>query len=233
MKPFIFKQFKIQQDKTAMKIGTDGVLLGAWVSKFNANTILDIGAGTGLIAIMQAQNNLKARITAIEIEENAFFQAKENIRNCKWKNRIKVFNVSLQNFQAKEKFDLIISNPPFFNNTFKAKDNSRNIARQTESLSFKDLLKHTASLLSENGKACFIIPYSEMNNFVETALKNSFFLNEVLYIKGNINTKIKRVLLAFSFLKKELKEETISIEISRHHYTNEYIELVQDFYIKM
>ena len=151
MKPFIFKQFKIQQDNTAMKVGTDGVLLGAWADSENATNILDIGTGTGLIALMLAQRNLKANITAIEIDEQASLQASENFNNSPWEIRLSIKNLKLQDFVVEEKFDLIVSNPPFFNNTFQANSSERNIARQTETLSFNELLKNTASLLSENG----------------------------------------------------------------------------------
>lgn len=233
MKPFHFKQFKIHQDKTAMKVGTDGVLLGAWVNCKSANNILDIGTGTGLISLMLAQKNKTVQILAIEIDKDAAIQANENIEDSKWKDRIIVKQISLQNFQTQEKFDLIVSNPPFFNNTFKAESDSRNNARQTESLSFNYLLERTASLLTANGKASFILPFSEKENFISIAKEQQLFLNNILYVKGNLKMEIKRILLEFSFQETEIKEETISIEISRHNYTKEYIELVKDFYLKM
>lgn len=233
MKPFHFKQFKIHQDKTAMKVGTDGVLLGAWVNCKSANNILDIGTGTGLISLMLAQKNKTVQILAIEIDKDAAIQANENIEDSKWKDRIIVKQISLQNFQTQEKFDLIVSNPPFFNNTFKAESDSRNNARQTESLSFNYLLERTASLLTANGKASFILPFSEKENFISIAKEQQLFLNNILYVKGNLKMEIKRILLEFSFQETEIKEERISIEISRHNYTKEYIELVKDFYLKM
>tara|TARA_B110000037_G_scaffold209472_1_gene258663 strand:- start:6607 stop:7308 length:702 start_codon:yes stop_codon:yes gene_type:complete len=233
MKPFHFKQFKLHQDKTAMKVGTDGVLLGAWVNCKNAKSIIDIGTGTGLISLMLAQKNKSAQILAIEIDKGAAIQANENIEDSKWKDRIIVKQTSLQDFQTQEKFDLIVSNPPFFNNTFKAESNSRNNARQTESLSFNYLLERTASLLTTNGKASFILPFSEKENFISIAKEQQLFLNNILYVKGNIKTEIKRILVEFSVKETEIKEETISIEISRHKYTKEYIELVKDFYLKM
>ena len=233
MKPFHFKLFKLHQDKTAMKVGTDGVLLGAWVNCKNAKSIIDIGTGTGLISLMLAQKNKSAQILAIEIDKGAAIQANENIEDSKWKDRIIVKQTSLQDFQTQEKFDLIVSNPPFFNNTFKAESNSRNNARQTESLSFNYLLERTASLLTTNGKASFILPFSEKENFISIAKEQQLFLNNILYVKGNIKTEIKRILVEFSVKETEIKEETISIEISRHKYTKEYIELVKDFYLKM
>jgi tRNA1Val (adenine37-N6)-methyltransferase len=233
MKPFQFKQFKIHQDKTAMKVGTDGVLLGAWANCDRATHILDIGTGTGLISLMLAQKNKSAQITAIEIDKDAARQAMQNVNESSWQERITVIQTSLQDFDSIEKFDLVISNPPFFNNTFKAETDARNKARQTDSLSFDTLLARTASLLTESGKASFILPFSEKENFIDLAKEQQLFLNKILYVKGNVNTEIKRILVTFSFKETTIEEETISIEISRHNYTQEYIELVQDFYIKM
>lgn len=233
MKAFQFKQFTIAQDLAAMKVGTDGVLLGAWANVENANTILDIGSGTGLIALMLAQRNQKAKITAIDIALNAYEQSKQNFENSKWKDNLSAVHSALISFKSDEKFDVIVSNPPFFNNTFKAGNQERNTARQTENLSFENLILKTASLLSKNGKACFIIPFSEEDNFVQLARKNNLFLNQKLLIKGNINTEIIRSLLEFSFIEKEVKTSILAIEISRHVYTEEYIKLVKDFYLKM
>lgn len=233
MKPFFFKQFKIIQDNTAMKVGTDGVLLGAWTNCKIAQNILDIGTGTGLIALMLAQKNETANITAIEIEENAFYQAKENVNNSKWENRVKLIKTSLQDYKPKIEFDLIVSNPPFFNNTYQNKIANRNIARQIETLNFSDLLLYTSRLLTKEGKVCFIIPFSEKNNFIEIASFNNLFLNRILYVKGNLKTEIKRILIELSFIETKIEEKNLTIEISRHNYTGEYIELVQDFYLKM
>lgn len=233
MKPFYFKQFKVHQDKTAMKVGTDGVLLGAWADCEIARNILDIGTGTGLISLMLAQKNLFAQITAIEIDKDAALQAIQNVNESHWQDRINVKQTSLQDFDTKEKFDLVVSNPPFFNNTFQAKDNARNQARQTDTLSFETLLKKSTSLLSTNGKACFVLPFSEKDNFLLLAKEEKLFPNKILYVKGNIKTEIKRFLVELSFQETTLQEETISIEISRHNYTQDYIELVQDFYFKM
>jgi len=233
MKPFIFKQFKIYQDQTAMKVGTDGVLLGAWANFDNPKTILDIGTGTGVIALMLAQKNLNSNISAIEIDEKAFIQAKNNFEISSWGNRIDITHSSLQDFKPNYKFDLIVSNPPFFNNSFKAKDTQRNIARHTNTLSFDDLLKQTSSLLSKNGKAYFILPFSVYKTFLANAEKYLLFPNKILFVKGNKHSEIKRFLVQFSFQKTETITNELVIEISRHQYTEDYIELVQDFYFKM
>lgn len=230
---FHFKQFTIAQDLAAMKVGTDGVLLGAWANVESVHSILDIGSGTGLIALMLAQRNETAEITAIDIEKTAFEQTKQNIENSKWKSRLHAIHLDFNDFVASEKFDLIVSNPPFFNNTFQAENQERNTARQTENLNFETLLSKTASLLSKNGNACFIIPFSEEENFVSIAKKQQLFLNKKLQIKGNINTEIKRSLLSISFQETEIESDILAIEISRHVYTKEYINLVKYFYLKM
>lgn len=216
-----------------MKVGTDGVLLGAWAAIKDAQNILDIGTGTGLISLMLAQRNSNAIITAIEIDENASLECQLNFKNSHWSDRLNLLNADLKLFQKSDLFDLIVSNPPFFNNTYKAKNEERNQARQTESLSFEDLLFCTASLLLPNGKACFIIPYQAEEKFIALAQKNKLFLNKRTRVKGNINTKIKRSLLEFSFVDKEVTESELSIEISRHVYTKEYIALTKKFYLKM
>ena len=233
MKAFFFKQFKIYQDKTAMKVGTDGVLLGAWTNNSEKKLILDIGTGTALIAIMMAQKNSVAKITAIEIEENAFLQAKENIKNCPWSERINVFHTSLQKFKTNTKFDLIVSNPPFFNNSFQAKTKKRNQARHNDTLNFEILLEKSASLLASNGNASFIIPYSEKERFINIAEKQLLYPKRILNVKGNYTVNFKRVLIEFSFNKNTILEQDLVIEKSRHNYTKEYIDLVQEFYFKM
>lgn len=233
MSTFQFKQFNIIQEKSAMKVGTDGVLLGAWSDVANAQNVLDIGAGTGLISLMVAQRNQNSEITAIEIDENAYLECEKNFAASPWSEKLKIINTDLKLFPKEKPFDLIISNPPFFNNTFKAETEERNKARQTESLSFEDLLFCTASLLSKNGKAYFIIPFLEEENFIALAEQQKMYLNKKTRVKGNINTAVKRSLLEFSFKEKKVIESELVIEISRHVYTTDYIALTKDFYLKM
>ncbi len=231
MSVFRFKKFNIIQAKSAMKVGTDGVLLGSWVSYKNPTEILDIGTGTGLIALMLAQRNSKANITAIEIDEISSIEAHQNISNSNWNERISIINTSLQDFKTEIKFDLIVSNPPFFppNKSLKRRD----IARHTNSLSFEDLIKHTASLLSEMGKLAVIIPKIYRIYFCEIAARFSFFCNKICYVKGSQNSESSRVLMEFSFVEYNLQEEHLVIEKSRGQYTNDYINLCQNFYLKM
>jgi len=233
-KSFQFKEFTIQQDKTAMKVGTDGVLLGAWVTlNKSTNSALDIGTGTGLIALQIAQRSEIETIDALEIEPNAYEQAVENFENSDWGDRLFCYHASLQEFvkEIDEKYDLIISNPPYFNDTFKALDKNRALARHTVSLSFEELLSATAKLLSKNGTCAFIIPFHEERSFLDFAEKNQLYPQKITRVKGNIKTDFKRSLLQLSFLNEIPKIDELAIEIERHVYTEAYKNLVQNFYL--
>lgn len=235
-KPFQFKQFTIQQDKTAMKVGTDGVLLGAWASlPKEINSILDIGSGTGLIALMLAQRSFAQTIDAIELNEEAYEQTVENFENSPWGDRLFCYHASFQQFvlEVDEKYDFIIANPPFYTATYKKLPNSRAIARHAISLSFEELLKGTSKLLSEEGECAFVIPFNEEAAFIEIAKLNFLFPKRITRVRGNEKTEIKRSLLQFSKVKTTVKIDELIIEITRHNYTPEYIDLVKDFYLKM
>lgn len=231
-KPFKFKQFSIFQDKTAMKVGTDGVLLGAWADCLGKD-ILDIGTGTGLISMMLAQRFPQSQIDAIEIDENAYHQGKENFENAPFHNRLSIYFKSLQTYETDKKYDLIVSNPPFFTVNDLNEFDARKQARQEETLTFSDLLKKTALLLNKDGLASFIIPYDRMLEFCEIAAKNALKVSKTTQIKGNETSPVKRVLLEFSFQEKERKENLLTIEVERHCYTEDYINLTKDFYLKM
>lgn len=235
-KPFQFKEFSIQQDKTAMKVGTDGVLLGAWADLSNQpDSILDIGTGTGLIALQLAQRSDAMTIDALEIEPNAYEQSVDNFENSNWGDRLFCYHASLQEFadEIDEKYDLIISNPPFYTDTFKEVEEKRATARHTADLSFTELLSATAKLLNPNGTCAFIIPFKEEVRFLEIAKKNKLFPNKITRVRGNTKSEIKRSLLLLSFSEKILKIDEMLIEIKRHIYTEKYKDLVKDFYLKM
>jgi len=233
MSDFKFKQFEVAQDKSAMKIGTDGVLLGSWSDLENSRNILDIGCGTGLICLMAAQRNQSTLITGIELEVNAFKQATENCKKSKWSNRISIIYSSLQSFNSSSKFDLIISNPPFFSGSTKSEYSERNLARNTHTLPFKCLIEKSKALLEKNGKFIVIIPIASKTKFCDLANNNNLFLNKICFVKGNISSPIKRIMMEFSFAKSELIKEELTIEVDRHQYTKEYISLCKDFYLKM
>jgi tRNA1Val (adenine37-N6)-methyltransferase len=235
-KSFQFKQFNIQQYKTAMKVGTDGVLLGAWVNlEFKPFSMLDIGAGTGLIALMMAQRSDAELIDAIEINDEAYEQAVENFESSDWGDRLFCYHASLQEFsdEIDDKYDLIISNPPFYISTYKELSKERALARHSESLPSSELLNNVAKLMSENGSCAFIIPHEVADNFIALAKENKLFPFRITQVKGNQNSPVKRTLLQFSFIEKEIETSELIIEIERHKYTSEYIDLVKDFYLKM
>jgi len=235
-KPFQFKEFTIHQNKTAMKVGTDGVLLGAWVhAKPEYFSVLDIGAGTGLIALMLAQKCNAEVVDAIELNEEAYEQTVENFEISNWGDRLFCYHASLQEFaeEIEDKYDLIISNPPFYTSTYKELSQERAMARHTESLNYVELLGGTSKLLSETGSCAFIIPYSEEENFIKIASENNLFPDRITRVKGTENSPIKRSLLQMSFQKTTIDTNELIIEIERHKYTKEYINLVQDYYLKM
>ncbi len=233
MKPFIFKQFTVHQDQTAMKVGTDAVLLGAWAEVKKASTILDVGTGTGILSLMAAQRNPNASITAIEIEKNAFKQASYNFQNATWASRLNLHHISFQNFTSHELFDCIISNPPFFDNQHFSIDETRTLARHTTHLSYETLIQKTASLLKPSGQFHVILPFQSENHLIDLAQKVNLFPTQILRVRGNVKSPLKRSLLTFCFSKKTIQEDELTIELSRHHYTEEYIRLTKDFYLKM
>ena len=222
-----------------MKIGTDGVLLGAWCSlKDNTNKILDIGSGTGVISLMLAQRFNNTTIDSVEIENNAYEQSVENFERSVWADRLFCFHSTFQDFAKERKedgetYDLIISNPPFYTDNVKNNNRARNKARSTSFLSFVELISGVSKILSNQGEFTIIIPFKEEAKFIEISKQNNLFLNKICRVKGNNNSDIKRSLLTFSFYKKQLDENNLIIETSRHLYTDEYINLTKNFYIKM
>ncbi len=234
---FQFKQFSINQDKTAMKVGTDGVLLGAWTpTNHNPFSILDIGTGTGLIALMLAQRTSAEQIDALEIDEDAYEQAVDNFENAPWSDRLFCFHAGLDEFieEPEDEYDLIVSNPPFYSEDYKTENEQRDLARFQDALPFEDLVEAADLLLSENGILAVIIPYKEESRFIALAKDFELFPIKITRVKGTPTSEIKRSLLAFS--RHEIAEMLIDelvIETDRHLYTPEYISLTKDFYLKM
>jgi len=235
-KQFNFKKFSINQDNCAMKIGTDAVLLGAWASVENyLNSILDIGSGTGIIALMLAQRSQAKTIDAIEIDTAAYEQCVENFENSPWSDCLFCYHASLQEFteEIEEKYDLIVSNPPFYSADYKSENLQRDLARFSDAMPFEHLLESVSKLLSKHGVFSVIIPFNEEAEFITLASKVNLFPLRILHVKGNPSSEIKRSLIAFSFNKMDIKMEDLIIETSRHQYTEEYIKLTKDFYLKM
>jgi len=235
-KPFLFKQFQIQQDRCAMKIGTDGVLLGAWTSlEHQPESILDIGAGTGVIALMLAQRSYAETIDGIEIDEDAYEQCVENFESSDWGDRLFCYHASLDEFIAEmdDKYDLIVSNPPFYSEVVPSRNESRDMARQNQSLPFELLLNSVLKLMAENGTFSTIIPYKEEETFLELAAAINLYPKRLMRIKGNPTSEIKRSLLELQLGKTSVDIKNLTIESARHQYTEEYIALTKDYYLKM
>lgn len=234
--PFKFKEFEIHQDRCAMKIGTDGVLLGAWVSLENEpSNILDIGAGTGIITLQLAQRSKAETIDAVEIDDDAYEQCTENLENSPWGDRVFCYHTSVQEFaiEIEEKYDLIITNPPFYSEDYKTESKARDIARFNDALSFEHLIASVGKLLSEEGIFALIIPRKEEDNFIELASEVGLSPERICRVRGTQNSKVKRSMIALSFRSTKAIFEELIIETSRHEYTEEYIKLVKDFYLKM
>lgn len=226
-RPFRFKQFEIYQEQTAMKVGTDGVLLGAWTKVGSAKTILDVGCGTGLLSLMLAQKS-NARITAVEIDQNAFEEAKLNISISPWSNQIELIHSDFEQFDTKNKFDIIICNPPFFKG--KAEQSSRSTARQNTFLPFDLLISKSADLLTEKGVLSLIFPFEHQCEVLKLAEVAHLYVNEIAHVKGNKGAPIKRTLLRLS---KEpngtIISKCITIEVERNRFTEEYTELLKPY----
>jgi len=228
---FRFKHFTVHQDKCAMKVGTDGVLLGAWIDTENTTRILDIGTGTGLLALMLAQRS-DALIDAIEIEENACIQAAENVANSKWRERINVIHQALQDFYPAEKYDLIVSNPPYFLHSLKNPDTAKKTARHTDTLMPNELITHAKRLLRETGRLSVIYPTTEALLFIKEIEKANLHCSRITKVFPNIGAKEKRLLMKFSLIPSECRTDEICIENNvRHEYSEEYKELTKDFYL--
>lgn len=232
---FSFKQFTVFHDKCAMKVGIDGVLLGAWTEVENLDKILDIGTGTGLIALMLGQRT-EGEIDAIDIDENAINQAKENVGKSPWSNRIKLYLLSIQEFakQTNNRYDLIVSNPPYFNNSLKAPTESRSVARHTDTLSHEDLIDNATVLLTQTGRICLILPVNEGLKCVQYAEKNKLFCTKLVTVYPKPGTVAKRLLIEFSLqFSQRIESELIIENNQRHQYSDEFSLLAKDFYLKL
>jgi tRNA1Val (adenine37-N6)-methyltransferase len=230
---FSFKQFTIHQDKSAFKVGTDGVLLGAGADVSGAKRILDIGSGTGLIAIILAQRS-DAEIVAIEPDHESFIQTCDNVNRCKWSNRIKVEHTDLQSYNPGQgKFDLIVTNPPYFTDSLKNTDSRKSAARHSDSLSSDEILIGVSRLLGDVGHLQLILPYVEGNIFIAEAHKYGLYCNNILKIKPLPTSEIRRLILTFSRERLKVTEKFLTIERGiRHEFTEEYINLTKEFYLK-
>lgn len=228
MKSFKFKQFEIQQSKNVFRVGTDGVLLGALANVNHVSRVLEVGTGTGLISLMLAQRNTLAQFLGIDINEKAVNLTRNNFENSPFTTRLKNNHQDFKNFESDEKFDLIVSNPPYFEESGSEKDK---LARQTVELNFLQLISKSSKLLSENGILSVVIPFEAGVDFTKIALENQLFVSRKINIKGIENSKIKRLVLEFSLAEKEIDESEFVIEKSPRQYSDQYLELTKEFHV--
>ena len=232
---FHFKKFSIDDSKAAMKIGTDSVLLGAWAPCGSETRILDIGTGSGILALMMAQRNTNTPIDAVEINHEASTLAELNVHLSPWPGQVHIFNTTIQEFSLanKHNYSLIICDPPFFTDSLKAPDKARNTARHNDTLPVKDLLQCTSNLLTENGNAAFIIPADAYENWKVEAAKRNLYPTHSTCVKSSESHAPHRVMISFSRSKSvEIIDNEICIYSSKNMYTPEYRELIRDFYLK-
>lgn len=234
--PFQFKQFAIAQDRCHMKIGTDGVLLGAWANINDAQRILDVGTGTGVIAIMMGQRNAEAQIVGVEIDEQAYEQAAENMAAAPWANRLQAVQSSIQDYapSAAGTYDVIVSNPPFFTGGTFSDNQDRQSVRHTVKLPHGDLLHAVQILLKPEGRFCLILPLIEGLRFQELAATYHFFCTRIAEVIPTQRKPVERLLLQFERQPRALiKEQIIIQQDERNHWTSQYTTLTRDFYLKM
>lgn len=229
---FRFKQFSVNQDKCAMKINTDGVLLGAWASGRGADRILDIGTGTGVIALMMAQQNNEAKITAIDIDENAYLQAMENFAGSLWNKNLDAQHIGLQNFTSETEFDIIITNPPYFIQDYKTEDEARNIARHSTALSYDELLVGINHLLSKEGKAFLIIPIFNLSLLHTKAEGLGLYLTNLTEVTAVEGKTPYVVLIQIERERREVVKTQVLIQKANGEFTREYMELTKEYYLK-
>lgn len=230
---FHFKQFSVRHDRSGMKVGTDGTLLGAWTNVTNTKNILDIGTGTGLIALMLAQRSVDAKIEAIEIDANAIADANENFSKSPWKDRLTLHHTRIQDFNSSEKFDLIVSNPPYFIGSFKPPEEKRITARHAESLTFQELIDASKHLLTEEGKLNIVLPLVEGNHFIELAEQTGFTISRKWTFRSRPEKPIERLLLEFTRKRQAPQQGEILLYSSGEEWSDAYKTLTREFYLKL
>lgn len=233
---FQFKQFTVHQDKCAMKVTTDSCLFGAWVANDlqknnSANSLFDVGGGTGLLSLMVAQKNPQLNIDAIEIDTEAAAQALQNVSESAWKKRIKVINGDVKEFNPGNKYDVIISNPPFYENELQSDNRRKNIAHHSEDLSLDDLLNVIQENLNATGNFYLLLPYKRNKEIEPLLRKYGFSASYKVSVRQSIDHNYFRILLKAGLQNIPVSEEEISIRDNNQQYTTQFIDLVKDYYL--
>jgi len=232
---FRFREFSVEDDRSTMRIGTDAILLGAWIDASGAEKILDIGTGCGVIALMIAQKS-NAQVDAIDINQESVDQARLNFDNSPWKDRLTAWHRSFREHAASAvtKYDIILTNPPYFRNSLRSADTKRNLARHHESFSFDGLFEAVNTLLKEKGSFYLILPETNTKSVRELGIDYQFSLNKILKIRPKETKNNNRVLMKFCRIKPE--QETVDELVLRHSdnsFTREYKELTANFYLSL
>lgn len=230
---FQFKQFIIHQDQCAMKVGTDGALLGAWSSPENPKRILDIGSGTGLISLMMAQRYPHAMVTGIEIDESAYSQSVKNVADSQFHDRVKILHGDLKSIEIEGDFDHIVSNPPFFINSLLSNDSGKNKARHTRTLSLEDILSFGKKKLSQGGSISLILPSDQKHKIQGQITSFGFHLARWCEVHPTPTSKPKRILMTVQKSSCDTRHESLVIEKTRHHYSEDARVLFKDFYLNL
>lgn len=231
---FHFKKFSVRHDRSGMKVGTDGVLLGAWADVTNATQILDIGTGTGVISLMLAQRAAESvTIDAIEIDDQAYADARENVAASPWHDRINVHHSSIQNFNTSARFDLIVTNPPYFQKSYKPPLAQRETARHTEQLTFEEVLSTTEKLLTPSGKLNLILPYTEGLQFIDLANHKGLYCSRKWIFRTRANKPVERFLLEFAWEKTETEKGEILLYSEAENWSPDYKALTRNFYLRI
>ena len=233
---FYFKQFQVRQDRCAMKVGTDGVLLGAWANVEGCESALDIGTGGGVIALMLAQRAPAAQIHAVEVEQEAFLQARENAAASPWSDRVHVVHQAIQEYarSAPQRYDLLVSNPPFFSGGVLSHNQDRNSVRHTVKLPHGELLTAVQRLIAPQGRFCVILPYIEGLRFVEMAASYHLYCVDMLQVRSKPGKPVERLLMQFEGEERETRTRDLVIHgEGSSDWTEEYKALTRDFYLNM
>lgn len=230
MSTFHFKQFSIEQKRSAMKVGTDAMLLGSIAGKNTPTTILDVGAGTGVIALMMAQRFPEAKVSAIELNSEAFEEAQLNFTNSPFSDRVHCEQRDFKDYITEERFDLIVSNPPYFINSLLSSDESRSTARHADSLTPEAFIKKAVELISKDGQVIVIVPADLNALWVVAAKSEGLYLQEIVEVKGKEKSPPNRVILTFDKEDTGLIKSELTVRNKDGKYTDQYILLTRDFH---
>lgn len=228
--PFRFKQFEVRQERAPMKVGTDGVLLGTWAE--GGERILDVGTGTGLIAMMMAQRFEHAQVVGIDINEGAVLDAVDNVTRSKFAERVVIEKCALQEFDN-HGFDSIVCNPPFFVKSLQCPNKGRSEARHSDTLNIEEVIDNASDILNEGGMLSVILPYEQEKMFVESGKKAGFAVNRIMRVRPTKNSIYKRVMIELrkGVVQGSVDEREMYIEQARHVYSEDYYEMTKEFYL--